>query len=126
MAAPAASDRVWGLRGSQAAATLSRVDPAMLRPVGQDGERAWLADGDGEICEVELDSLAVVCRSLRAPAAVMKSGSPWSRRQLKLVAGAYLYVPRTDGRTVVAELATGRVLRRVVGGVQPFQDADTW
>ncbi len=178
--------------------------------VDPDGERAWLADGDGEICEVELDSLVVVCRSLRAPAAVTKSGSPWSRRQLKLVApgtlalsgwekptagpraakavglwlvdtttserrlidreidsfrlaggrivgvrrggvsaygtagakrygieeplqlgvisttGAYLYVPRTDGRTVVAELATGRVLRRVVGGVEPFQDSDTW
>jgi len=41
-------------------------------------------------------------------------------------AGLYLYVPRTDGRTVVAELATGRVLGRPAGAANPFQELDTW
>ena len=71
----------WQRRGGE---VVRMAEPGLA--VGQDGERGWLADGDGEICAVELDSLAVVCRSLRAPAAVTKSGSPWSRRQLKLVA----------------------------------------
>ena len=175
------------------------VDPA--------GERAWLADADGEICEVTLDSLAVRCNTVRTLA---KNGAPWSRRQLKLVAdgtlalagwekptagprparsiglwlvdtrtwrrrlldsgvgsfraaagvivgerrggvtaydssgalryrieeplqlgvisttGPYLYLPRTDGRTVVAELATGKVLGRPDNVASPFQDLDTW
>jgi len=175
------------------------IDPA--------GERAWLADADGEICEVVLDSLAVRCNTVRTLA---KSGAPWSRRQLKLVAdgtlalsgwekpergpraarsiglwtvdtstwrrrlvdrgidsfrfaggvvvgvrrngvsaydptgalryrieeplqlgvistaGPYLYVPRADGRTVVADLATGRVLGRPPATARPFQELDTW
>ena len=175
------------------------VDPA--------GERAWLADADGEICEVTLDSLAVRCNAVRSLA---KNGAPWSRRQLKLVAdgtlalsgwekptagpraaksiglwlvetstwrrrllapgidsfraaggvvvgvrlggvtafgvdgapryrieeplqlgvisttGPYLYVPRLDGRTVVAELATGRVLGRPAARANPFQELDSW
>ena len=156
-----------------------------------EGERAWLADADGEICEIVLDSLAVRCNTVRT---LTKTGAPWSRRQLKLIAdgtlalsgwekpergprparsiglwlvdtttwrrrlldrgigsfrfaggvvvgerrngvtaydttgalryrleeplqlgvisttGPYLYVPRVDRRTVVADLATGRVL----------------
>lgn len=175
------------------------IDPA--------GERAWLADADGEICEVVLDSLAVRCNAVRTLA---KTGAPWSRRQLKLVAdgtlalsgwekrtagpraarsiglwlvdtstwrrrlvragidafrfaggvlvgwrlggidaygadgsqryaieeplglgvvstvGTYLYIPRMDGRTVVADLATGRVLGRPATAVRPFQELDTW
>ena len=171
------------------------------------GQRAWLVDGDGEICEVVLGSLAVRCHVVRTLA---KSGAPWSRRQLKLIgpttlalsgwekptagpraakaiglwlldtetrrrrlvhrgidsfrfagglvvgvrrggvsaydpagvlqyrleepqqlgvirtAGPYLYVPRADGRAVVAELATGRVLGRPASRATPFQDGDTW
>ena len=170
------------------------------------GQRAWLADGDGEICEVVLGSLAVRCHAVRTLA---KSSAPWSRRQLKLIgpntlalsgwekptagpraakaiglwlldtetrrrrlvhrdidsfrfaaglvvgvrqggvsaydptgvlqyrieepqqlgvvttAGPYLYVPRADGRTIVAELATGRVLGRPAARATPFQDGDT-
>ena len=175
--------------------------------IDRDGERAWLADGDGEICEVTLDSLAVRCNAVRTLA---KNGAPWSRRQLKLIApgtlalsgwekptagpraaksiglwlvdtgtwrrrmldrgigsfrfaggvivgerrngvtaydpagalryrleerlqlgvlstaGPYLYVPRADRRTVVAELATGRVLGRPTAQATPFQELDTW
>ena len=41
-------------------------------------------------------------------------------------AGPYLYVPRADGRTAVAELATGRVLGRPTARATPLQDGDTW
>ncbi|MBA3243579.1 MAG: hypothetical protein H0T61_00180 [Actinobacteria bacterium] len=192
----------WQRRGKE---VVRMAEPGLA--VASDGERAWLADRDGEICAVELDSLAVHCNAVRTLA---KNGSPWSRRQLKVVApgtlalsgwekltagpraarpiglwlvdtstwerrlldreidsfraaagvvvgvrrngvtaygsdgarrygleeplqlgvltttGPYLYVPRTDGRTVVADLASGRVLRRVAARVQPFQDVDTW
>lgn len=40
--------------------------------------------------------------------------------------GPYLYVPRADGRTVVADLATGRVLGRPAATASPFQELDTW
>ncbi|MCP9485881.1 MAG: hypothetical protein MSC30_08460 [Gaiellaceae bacterium MAG52_C11] len=195
----------WQRRGGE---VVRMAEPGLA--VSPDGERSWLADGDGELCAVELGSLAIACRPLRTPAEVAKIGSPWSRRQLKLVApgtlalsgwekptrgpraakaiglwlvdaatwerrlldreidsfraaagvvvgvrrngvtaygsdgarrygieeslqlgvirttGPYLYVPRSDGRTVVADLASGRVLRRVATRVQPFQDVDTW
>jgi hypothetical protein len=195
----------WQRRGTQ---VVRMAEPGLA--VDPTGERAWLADGDGEICEVALDSLAVACRPVRTVAAAAKNGNPWSRRQLKLVAdetfalsgwekptagpraaraiglwlvdtrtwqrrladrevdsfrfaaglvvgvrrggvsaygsdgikryaieepqqlgvisttGPYLYVPRSDGRTVVADLASGRVLRRVVARARPFQDEDTW
>ena len=51
------------------------------------GERAWLADADGEICEVDLDSLAVRCNTVRTLA---KTNAPWSRRQLKYIADGTL------------------------------------
>jgi hypothetical protein len=41
-------------------------------------------------------------------------------------AGSYLYVPRSDDRTVVADLGTGRVLGRPAAAAHPFQDPDTW
>jgi len=192
----------WARKGNEVVRVAEpglAIDPA--------GERAWLADADGEICEVVLDSLAVRCNTVRTLA---KIGTPWSRRQLKLVAdgtlalsgwekpeagpraarsiglwlvdtstwrrrllgrgidsfraaggvivgvrlggvtaydatgalryrieepeqlgvisttGPYLYVPRTDRRTVVADLATGRVLGRPAGTASPFQELDTW
>ncbi len=192
----------WERRGGQ---VVRMAEPGLA--VDPAGERAWVADGDGEICEVTLASLSVRCAAVRTLA---KNGSPWSRRQLKLVApgtlalsgwekptagprapraiglwlvdttrwerrlldreidsfraaagvvvgvrrngvtaygsdgarrygieeprqlgviattGPYLYVPRSDGRTVVADLASGRVLGRVAARVQPFQDVDTW
>lgn len=40
--------------------------------------------------------------------------------------GQYLYIPRTDSRTVVADLSTGKVLRRRAAGSTPFQDLDAW
>ena len=55
--------------------------------IDPEGERAWLADADGEICEVGLDALAVRCNTVRTLA---KTGAPWSRRQLKLVADGTL------------------------------------
>lgn len=192
----------WARRGND---VVRMAEPGLA--VDPEGERAWLADADGEICEVVLDSLAVRCNAVRALA---KVGNPWSRRQLKLVAdgtlalsgwekpsagpraarsiglwlvdtstwrrrlvrrgidsfrfaggvlvgwrlngvdaygadgsrryaieeplglgvvstvGPYLYIPRMDGRTVVADLATGRVLGRPAATVRPFQDLDTW
>lgn len=192
----------WARKGND---VVRMAEPGLA--IDPEGERAWLADADGEICEVVLDSLAVRCNTVRTPA---KTGAPWSRRQLKLVAdgtlalsgwekpaagpraarsiglwlvdtstwrrrlvragigsfhfaggvlvgwrlngidaygvdgsrryaieeqlglgvisttGPYLYVPRVDGRTVVAELATGRVLGRPAGTVRPFQELDTW
>lgn len=192
----------WARRGNDVVRVAEpglAVDPA--------GERAWLADADGEICEVALESLSVRCNVVRTLA---KVGTPWSRRQLKLVAegtlalsgwekpeagpraarsiglwlvdtstwrrrlvdrgidsfrfaggvvvgvrrngvtaydptgalryrieeplqlgvistaGPYLYVPRADDRTVVADLATGRVLGRPPARALPFQDPDTW
>lgn len=192
----------WARRGKD---ILRVAEPGLA--VDPAGERAWLADADGEICEVTLDSLAVRCNAVRVLA---KVGTPWSRRQLKLVAedtlalsgwekpeagpraarsiglwlvdtgtwrrrlvdrgidsfrfaggvvvgvrrngvtaydptgalryrieeklqlgvistaGPYLYVPRADDRTVVADLATGRVLGRPAGTTQPFQQPDTW
>ena len=41
-------------------------------------------------------------------------------------AGPYLYVPAADDHTVVADLATGRVLGRPAATAQPFQELDTW
>lgn len=191
----------WARRGN---AVLRVAEPALA--VDGAGERAWLADADGEICEVTLDSLAVRCNAVRTLA---KVGNPWSRRQLKLVApgtlalsgwekteagpraarsiglwlvdtstwrrrlvdrgvdsfraaqgvvvgvrrngvtaygtdgarryaievpfqlgvlsitGPYLYVPE-GGRTVVADLASGRVLGRPSRTSLPFQDPETW
>jgi hypothetical protein len=191
----------WARRGNE---VVRMAEPGLA--VDPAGERAWLADADGEICEVTLDRLAVRCNAVRTLA---KVGGPWSRRQLKLVSGGtlalsgwekpergpraassiglwlvdtstwrrrlvdrgigsfrfaggvvvgvrrngvtaydatgalryrieepqqlgvittavpYLYIPRADGRTVVAALATGRVLRRAAGGVSPFQDPDS-
>ena len=195
----------WERRGDE---VVRMAEPGLA--VAADGARAWLADSDGEICEVDIATLAVACNPFRAPAAATKSSAPWSRRQLRLVApgtlaltgwekpkagpraakavglwlvdtgtwrrrllnreidsfrfaggvlvgvrrnglsayapdgslryrieealqlgvisttGSYLYVPRADGRTLVADLASGGVLRRVAGGVRPFQDDDTW
>jgi hypothetical protein len=192
----------WARRGND---IVRMAEPGLA--VDPAGERAWLADADGEICEVTLGRLAVRCNAVRTLA---KSGAPWSRRQLKLVAdgtlalsgwekpdagpraarsiglwlvdtgtwrrrlldpgtdsfrhsgavvvgvrrggvsaydadgalrwrieeplqlgvisttGPYVYVPRSDDRTVVAVLGTGRVLGRVAGTVRPFQDMDTW
>ena len=192
----------WARRGND---IVRMAEPALA--VDPRGERAWLADADGEICEVTLDSLSVRCNEVRALA---KSGAPWSRRQLKLIAegtlalsgwekpergpraarsmglwlvdtgtwrrrlvdaevasfrfaggvilgvrrngvtayaadgsrrygiqapgqlgvlstaGPYLYVPLADGRTLVAELATGRVLGRPAATATPFQEEDTW
>ena len=192
----------WQRKGNDVARI---AEPGLA--IDPEGERAWLADADGEICEVTLDSLAVRCNAVRALA---KVGTPWSRRQLKLVAdgtlalsgwetpeagpraarsiglwlvdtstwrrrlvdrgidsfrfaggvivgvrrngvraygpdgarrygievplqlgvistaGPYLHVPGADDRTVVADLATGRVLGRPAGGARPFQDPDTW
>lgn len=192
----------WARKGNE---VVRMVEPGLA--IDADGERAWLADGDGEICEVVLGSLAARCHVVRTLA---KSVAPWSRRQLKLVgpttlalsgwekrtagpraaksiglwlvdtstwrrrllrqgidsfrfadgvlagwrlngvdaysadgsrryaiedplglgvistAGPYLYIPRLDGRTVVAELATGRVLGRPVASARPFQELDTW
>ena len=194
----------WERKGTTATVT-RRAEPGLA--VDPDGKRAWLADADGEICEVTLDSLAIRCNTVRMLA---KTGAPWSRRQLKLVAdgtlalsgwekptagpraarsiglwlvdtstwrrrlldsgtgsfrsgrgvvvgvrlggvsaygvdgarryrieepsqlgvisttGPFLYVPRTDGRTVVAELATGKVLGSPRADANPFQDLDTW
>ncbi len=196
----------WQRRGS---AVVRMAEPGLA--IDRAAERAWLADADGEICEVVLDSLAVACRAVRTTAAVAKETGPWSRRQLTLVAdgtlalsgwekrvagpraaksiglwlvdtgtwrrrlldreidsfrfaggvvvgvrrngvtaygpdgsrrygiddplaqfgvvstaGSHLYVPLVNERTLVADLASGRVLRRVAGGVRPFQDDDTW
>lgn len=195
----------WLRRGTR---VLRMAEPGLAVDPG--GTRAWLADADGEICAVELDTLAIACHPLRTTATTTKGSEPWSRRQLKLVAertlalsgwekpkagpraakavglwlvdtdtwqrrlvdggidsfrfaggvlvgvrrngvtaygpdgtrrygidepfqlgvisttGPYLYIPRADGRTVVAELATGRVLRRPEARARPFQDADTW
>ena len=185
----------WARKGSE---VVRRAEPGLA--IDAAGERAWLADADGEICEVVLRSLAVRCNTVRTLA---KAGAPWSRRQLKLVAdgtlalsgwdeakslglwlvdtgtwrrrlldrdidsfrfagdvivgvrqggvtgystagalryriqepeqlgvisttGPYLYVPRADHRTLVADLATGRVLGRPLARATPFQDLDTW
>lgn len=192
----------WARRGSE---VVRMAEPGLA--LDPEGERAWLADADGEICEVVLDSLAVRCNIVRTPA---KTAAPWSRRQLKLVAdgtlalsgwekpdpgpraarsiglwlvdlstwrkrlvdrgigsfrfaggavvgvrrngvsaygptgslryrieeqlqlgvistaGPYLYVPAADGRTLVAELATGQVRGRPAATAQPFQELDTW
>ncbi len=192
----------WQRKGSD---VVRMAEPGLA--IDSEGETVWLADGDGEICEVVLDSLSVRCNTVRT---LTKNGAPWSRRQLKLVApgtlalsgwekpergpraaraiglwvvdtatwrrrlvdrgigsfrlaggvivgdrrggvtaydpagtlryrieepfqlgvlstaGPYLYVPRTDGRTVVADLATGRVLGRPAGTARPFQELDTW
>jgi hypothetical protein len=191
----------WARKGNE---VVRMAEPGLA--IDPAGERAWLADGDGEICEVDLDSLAVRCNTVRTLA---KTGAPWSRRQLKLVedgtlalsgwekpeqgpraarsiglwlvdtttwrrrlvdrgvgsfrfaggvivgerrngvtayaptgalryrieeplqlgvistAGSYLYIPRLDRRTVVADLATGRVLGRPAGTATPFQELDT-
>lgn len=191
----------WARRGND---VLRMAEPGLA--VDGAGERAWLADADGEICEVTLDSLAVRCNPVRTLA---KVGNPWSRRQLKLVApgtlalsgwekreagpraarsiglwlvdtstwrrrlvdrgvdsfraaqgvvvgvrrngvtaygtdgvrryaievpfqlgvlsitGPYLYVPE-GGRTVVADLASGRILGRPSRTSLPFQDPETW
>lgn len=198
-------DRIRGGRAREGNDVVRVAEPGLA--IDPEGERAWLADSDGEICAVVLDSLAVRCHAVRTLA---KSGVPWSRRQLKLVGpttlalsgwekptagpraarsiglwlveastrrrrlvrrgidsfrfaggvivgwrlngveaygadgsrrysieeplglgvvsvvGAFLYVPRSDGRTVVAELATGRVLGRPVASARPFQDLGTW
>ncbi len=193
----------WARKGND---VVRMAEPGLA--IDPEGERAWLADGDGEICEVVLDSLAVRCNAVRTLA---KVGNPWSRRQLKLVAegtlalsgwekpeagpraarsiglwlvdtstwrrrlvdrrvdsfrfaggvivgvrragvtaygpdgarrygiddplaqfgvfstaGPYLYLPLVNERTLVAELATGRVLGRPAATVQPFQELDTW
>lgn len=192
----------WARRGSE---VVRMAEPGLA--VDPAGERAWLADGDGEICEVALRTLEVRCNTVRTLA---KTGAPWSRRQLKLVAdgtlalsgwekpesgrraarsiglwlvdtstwkrrlvdrgvgsfrfaggvlvgvrkngvtaydpagglryrleeplqlgvftttGPYLYVPCVDRRTVVADLATGRILGRPAGQAIPFQELDTW
>lgn len=198
-------DRIRGGWARDGNDVVRMAEPGLaLDPVG---ERAWLADGDGEICEVVLGSLAVRCHAVRTLA---KSSAPWSRRQLKLIGpttlalsgwekrtagpraarsiglwlvdtstwrrrllrqgidsfrfangvlagwrlngvdaysadgsrryaiedplglgvlstvGPYLYIPRLDGRTVVAELATGRVLGRPAARATPFQDGDSW
>lgn len=198
-------DRILGGWARQGGEVVRMAEPGLA--IDPEGERAWIADADGEICEVVLDSLAVRCNTVRTLA---KTGAPWSRRQLKLVAdgtlalsgwekptagqraarsiglwlvdtstwkrrlvapgigsflfsngvvvgvrrngvtaydptgalrfrveeplqlgvistaGRYLYVSRTDGRTVVADLATGRVLGRPATTVRPFQELDTW
>lgn len=191
----------WARRGNE----ITRVaEPGLA--VDPTGKLAWLADGDGEICEVVLETFETRCNTVRRTA---KSGAPWSRRQLRLVGeatlalsgwekptagpkaaksiglwlvdtrtwsrrlldpgidsfrfsggvlvgvrrngvtaygsdgerryaieeplqlgvisttGPYLYVPRTDSSTVVAELSTGAVLRRSAKGSTPFQDLDT-
>jgi hypothetical protein len=192
----------WARKGNE---VVRMAEPGLA--IAPDGQRAWLADGDGEICEVDLDSLAVRCNTVRTLA---KTGGPWSRRQLKLVAeetlalsgwekaeagpraarsiglwlidtstwrrrlvdrgigsfrfaggvvvgvrrngvtgyaptgslryrieeplqlgvisiaGPYLYVPAADKHTIVADLATGRVLGRPLATATPFQELDTW
>ena len=198
-------DRIRGGWARQGSEVERQAEPALA--IDPAGERAWLADADGEICEVALGSLAVRCHVVRTLA---KGGAPWSRRQLRLVApgtlalsgwekpergpqaarsiglwlidtetrrrrlvhrgidsfrfagglvvgvrrggvsaydaagalryrieeplqlgvvhttGPYLYVPRADDRTVVAELASGRVLGRPRARARPFQELDTW
>ncbi|MHB1244195.1 MAG: hypothetical protein ACYC1P_12490 [Gaiellaceae bacterium] len=198
-------DRVrggWARKGNE---VVHMAEPGLA--IDPEGERAWLADGDGEICEVALDSLAVRCNAVRTLA---KVGNPWSRRQLKLVAdgtlalsgwekpergpraarsiglwlvdtstwrrrlvhreidsfrfaggvivgvrrngvsaygpdgskrwgieapyqlgvistaGPYVYLPLAGERTLVAELAAGRVVGRPAATARPFQDLDTW
>ena len=199
-------DRIRGGWARKAGQVVRVAEPGLA--IDPAGERAWLADADGEICEVVLDSLAVRCNAVRTLA---KVGNPWSRRQLKLVAegtlalsgwekpeagpraarsiglwlvdtstwrrrlvdrrvdsfrfaggvivgvrragvtaygpdgarrygiddplaqlgvfstsGPYLYLPLVDERTLVADLATGRVLGRPAGSARPFQELDTW
>jgi hypothetical protein len=198
-------DRIRGGWARKAGKVVRVAEPGLA--IDPEGERAWLADADGEICEVVLDSLAVRCNTVRTLA---KTGTPWSRRQLKLVAdgtlalsgwekpeagpraarsiglwlvdtstwrrrlldrgidsfrfaggvivgvrrngvtaydprgalryrieeplqlgvistaGPYLYVPRSDEHTVVADVATGRVFGRPAGTANPFQELDTW
>jgi len=80
----ARSIRVDRIRGGWARTgndVVRMAEPGLA--IDPEGERAWLADADGEICEVVLDSLAVRCNTVRTLA---KTGAPWSRRQLKLVA----------------------------------------
>jgi hypothetical protein len=74
-------DRIRGGWQRKGRDVVRMAEPALA--VDPEGERAWLADADGEICEVVLDSLVVRCNTVRT---LMKNGAPWSRRQLKLVA----------------------------------------
>jgi len=67
----------WARKGND---VVRMAEPGLA--IDPDGERAWLADADGEVCEVVLDSLAVRCNTVRTLA---KTGAPWSRRQLKFV-----------------------------------------
>src|SRR5688500_740523 len=74
-------DRIRGGWARKAGQVVRVAEPGLA--VDPAGERAWLADADGEICEIVLDSLTVRCNTVRTLA---KTGMPWSRRQLKLVA----------------------------------------
>lgn len=78
-------DRIRGGWARNGTEVVRMAEPGLA--IDADGERAWLADADGEICEVVLDSLAVRCNAVRTLA---KTGAPWSRRQLKLVADGTL------------------------------------
>jgi len=78
-------DRIRGGWARKGSVVVRMAEPGLA--IDPEGERAWLADADGEICEVVLDSLAVRCNAVRTLA---KTGAPWSRRQLKLVADGTL------------------------------------
>lgn len=84
-------NRLRSVRLDRIAAGWQRKDGEVVQidepglAIDDTGTRAFVVDRDGEICEVVLDTLAVVCHAIRAPAAIAKGTESWFRRQLRWV-----------------------------------------